>query len=158
MTIIRLPKSWEIPEQEATPESVYFNRRRFLKTLFGAGVGVTIMPIVGCKQDEQVNSKLADSLDTASLAAEPNSTFSAVDRPTTDSILAGQYNNYYEFGSGKSIWQAAQTLPAEDWKVEVTGLVKNPRTYDLDDLQKTFPIEERLYRFRCVEAWSMVIP
>ena len=158
MTIIRLPKSWEIPEQEATPESLYFNRRRFLKTLLGAGVGATIMPIVGCKQDEQVNSKLADSLDTASLAAEPNSTFSAVDRPTTDAILAGQYNNYYEFGSGKSIWQAAQALPTEDWKVEVTGLVKNPRTYDLDDLQKTFPIEERLYRFRCVEAWSMVIP
>ena len=158
MTIIRLPKSWEIPEQEATPESVYFNRRCFLKTLLGAGVGATIMPIVGCKQDEQVNSKLADSLDTASLAAEPNSTFSAVDRPTTDAILAGQYNNYYEFGSGKSIWQAAQALPTEDWKVEVTGLVKNPRTYDLDDLQKTFPIEERLYRFRCVEAWSMVIP
>ena len=158
MTIIRLPKSWEIPEQEATPESVYFNRRRFLKTLLGAGVGATIMPIVGCKQDEQVNSKLADSLDTASLATEPNSTFSAVDRPTTDAILAGQYNNYYEFGSGKSIWQAAQALPTEDWKVEVTGLVKNPRTYDLDDLQKTFPIEERLYRFRCVEAWSMVIP
>lgn len=158
MTIIRVPKSWEIPEQEATPESVYFNRRRFLKTLLGAGVGATIMPIVGCKQGEQVNSKLADSLDTASLAAEPNSTFSAVDRPTTDAILAGQYNNYYEFGSGKSIWQAAQALPTEDWKVEVTGLVKNPRTYDLDDLQKTFPIEERLYRFRCVEAWSMVIP
>jgi sulfoxide reductase catalytic subunit YedY len=82
MTIIRVPKSWEIPEQEATPESVYFNRRRFLKTLLGAGVGATIMPIVGCKQGEQVNSKLADSLDTASLAAEPNSTFSAVDRPT----------------------------------------------------------------------------
>ncbi|MBD1806764.1 protein-methionine-sulfoxide reductase catalytic subunit MsrP [Microcoleus sp. FACHB-SPT15] len=158
MTIIRVPKSWEIPEQEATPESVYFNRRRFLKTLLGASVGATIMPIVGCKQGEQVNSKLADSLDTASLAAEPNSTFSAVDRPTTDAILAGQYNNYYEFGSGKSIWQAAQALPTEDWKVEVTGLVKNPRTYDLDDLQKTFPIEERLYRFRCVEAWSMVIP
>ncbi|MBW4546487.1 MAG: protein-methionine-sulfoxide reductase catalytic subunit MsrP [Symplocastrum torsivum CPER-KK1] len=158
MTIIRVPKSWEIPEQEATPESVYFNRRRFLKTLVGAGVGATIMPIVGCKQGEQVNSKLADSLDTASLAAEPNSTFSTVDRPTTDIILAGQYNNYYEFGSGKSIWQAAQALPTEDWKVEVTGLVKNPRTYDLDDLQKTFPIEERLYRFRCVEAWSMVIP
>ncbi|HBY76681.1 MAG TPA: protein-methionine-sulfoxide reductase catalytic subunit MsrP, partial [Cyanobacteria bacterium UBA11148] len=51
-----------------------------------------------------------------------------------------------------------QSLPTDSWKVEVTGLVKNPRTYDLDDLQKKFPLEERIYRFRCVEAWSMVLP
>ncbi len=158
MTIIRVPKSWEIPEREVTPESVYLNRRRFLKTLVSAGIGATLMPILGCEQGEKANSKLADTLDTASLDANLNPPFSTVDRPTTNRILAGQYNNYYEFGSGKSIWQAAQTLPTEDWKVEVTGLVKNPRTYDLDDLQKTFPLEERIYRFRCVEAWSMVIP
>ena len=120
-----------------------------------------MMPILGCEQGkgQEVNSKLAATLDTASLGTvKRNPTFSTVDRPTTDLTLAGQYNNYYEFGSTKSIWQAAQALPTEDWKVEVTGLVKNPRTYDLDDLQKTFPLEERIYRFRCVEAWSMVIP
>jgi len=87
-----------------------------------------------------------------------NPAFSKVDRPTTDRILAGQYNNYYEFGGTKSIWQAAQGLPTQEWQVEVTGLVKNPRTYSLEDLQKSFPLEERIYRFRCVEAWSMVIP
>ncbi len=158
MMIIRVPKSWEIPERQVTPEDVYFNRRRFLKTLASAGIGATLMPILGCEKGEEVDNKLAATLDRASLKATLNPAFSTVDRPTTDRILAGQYNNYYEFGSTKSIWQAAQALPTENWKVEVTGLVKNPRTYDVDSLQKTFPLEERIYRFRCVEAWSMVIP
>src|SRR4028119_2073281 len=159
MTIIRLPKSWEIPEREVTPETIFLNRRRFFKTVIGAGVTATLMPILGCEKDEKVNSKLAVTLDTASLGTvKLNPAFSTSDRPTTELAIAGQYNNYYEFGSTKSIWQAAQALPMENWKVEVTGLVKNPRTYDLDDLQKAFPIEERIYRFRCVEAWSMVIP
>ncbi|HEY9672439.1 MAG TPA: protein-methionine-sulfoxide reductase catalytic subunit MsrP [Waterburya sp.] len=158
MTIIRVPKSWEISEREVTPEDVYFNRRRFLKTLVSAGIGATLMPILGCEKGEEVDNKLTATLNTASLSAKLNPAFSTVDRSTTDRSLAGQYNNYYEFGSTKSIWQAAQALPTENWKVEVTGLVKNPRTYDLDDLQKSFPLEERLYRFRCVEAWSMVIP
>ena len=158
MTIIHVPKSWEIPERDVTSEEVYFNRRRFLKTLVGAGIGASILPILGCEQGKEVNDKLAATLDTTLLDTKRNSAFSQVDRPTTNRILAGQYNNYYEFGSTKSIWQAAQALPTENWKVEVTGLVKNPRTYDLEDLQKIFPIEERIYRFRCVEAWSMVIP
>lgn len=159
MTIIRVPKSWELPEREVTSEAAFLHRRRFLKTLIGAGVGGTIVPILGCQKAESVNSKLAATLDTASLAAiAGNSALSLVDRPITERSIAGQYNNYYEFGSGKSIWQAAQALPTQNWKVEVTGLVKNPRTYDLDDLHKTFPLEERIYRFRCVEAWSMVIP
>lgn len=158
MTLIHIPKSWEIPERDVTPKDVYFNRRRLLKTLVGAGIATSLMPIIGCEKSKEVNEKLVATLDTTSLNAKLNPAFSKVDRPTTSRILAGQYNNYYEFGSTKSIWQAAQALPTEDWKVEVTGLVKNPRTYDLDDLQKTFPIEERIYRFRCVEAWSMVIP
>ena len=81
-----------------------------------------------------------------------------VDRPITKETVAAKYNNFYEFGSTKSIWEAAQALPTENWKVEVTGLVRNPRTYDLDDLKKKFPLEERVYRFRCVEAWAMVVP
>jgi len=112
MTIIRLPKSWEIPEREVTPEEAFLNRRRFLKSLIGAGVGATVLPILGCEQDKEVNSKLAATLDTTSLGkVERNPAFSTIDRPTTELTLAGQYNNYYEFGSTKSIWQAAQALP-----------------------------------------------
>ncbi|MGB5961179.1 MAG: protein-methionine-sulfoxide reductase catalytic subunit MsrP [Coleofasciculaceae cyanobacterium] len=159
MTIIRVPKSWEIAEQNVTSETVFLNRRRFFKTLIGAGVGATLMPILGCEKTEESNKKLEATLMTSSFEnIKHNPKFSTVDRPLTDVNLAGQYNNYYEFGSTKSIWQSAQALPTQDWKIEVTGLVKNPRTYDLDELPKIFPIEERIYRFRCVEAWSMVIP
>lgn len=157
MAIIRIPESWEIPEREVTSEAAFFNRRHFLKSLIGASVGATILPILGC-DDSSENMALEKTLNTAKLKANVNPAFSAVDRPVTDQSLAGQYNNFYEFGGTKSIWPAAQALPTDDWKVEVSGLVKNPRTYDLDDIKKTFPLEERIYRFRCVEAWSMVIP
>jgi sulfoxide reductase catalytic subunit YedY len=158
MSIIRVPKPWEIPEREATPEAVYFNRRRFLKTLVGASIGASLLPLVGCEKTTQPNQALAATLDKKTLDAAVNLNFASVDRPMTDVDLAGQYNNFYEFGGTKSIWRNAQALPTEDWKLEVTGLVKNPRTYDLDDLRTKFPLEERIYRFRCVEAWSMVIP
>ena len=155
MTFIRVPKSWEIPEREVTSETTYFNRRRFLKTLAGA----TILPILGCQASEDADNELAATLNLPKLESiKTNPAFAEVDRPITNELLAGRYNNYYEFGTGKSIWQAAQSLPTDSWKVEVTGLVKNPRTYDLDDLQKKFSLEERIYRFRCVEAWSMVLP
>ncbi|HAX86800.1 MAG TPA: protein-methionine-sulfoxide reductase catalytic subunit MsrP [Cyanobacteria bacterium UBA11370] len=155
MTFIRVPKSWEIPEREVTSEATYFNRRRFLKTLAGA----SILPILGCQASEDADNELEATLNVPKLESiKTNPAFAEVDRPITNELLAGRYNNYYEFGTGKSIWQAAQSLPTDSWKVEVTGLVKNPRTYDLDDLQKKFPLEERIYRFRCVEAWSMVLP
>ncbi|MFB2918259.1 MULTISPECIES: protein-methionine-sulfoxide reductase catalytic subunit MsrP [Aerosakkonema] len=159
MTLIRVPKSWEIPDRSVTPADVFFNRRRFLKTLVGASLGASIMPILGCQQSGESALTLEKTLDKPKLnSVKRNPAFAEVDRPITAETLAGRYNNFYEYGSGKSIWQAAQALPTENWKVEVTGLVKNPRTYDLDDLQKKFPLEERVYRFRCVEAWSMAIP
>ena len=81
----------------------------------------------------------------------------AADNPTPQAI-ASRFNNFYEFGQTKEIWEAAQSLPTESWKLSVGGLVNNPKTYDQDDLLKSFPLEERIYRFRCVEAWAMVIP
>jgi sulfoxide reductase catalytic subunit YedY len=157
MAFIRIPKSWQLPEREVTSETAFFNRRRFLKTLAGAGIGGTLLPLLGCQsQSVEGEEPLAG---TSSLQGAPNPTFlDAGDRPLTNEILAATYNNFYEFGGSKNIWQNAQTLPTENWKVEVTGLVNNPRTFDLDDLQRTFPLEDRVYRFRCVEAWSMVVP
>jgi sulfoxide reductase catalytic subunit YedY len=158
MPLIRIPKSWEIPERAVTPESFFINRRRFMTNLIGAGLTASLLPLTGCNNDS--NSKLA----TGQLSTKifPNFTrnpnFAQVDRPITEEDLATKYNNFYEYGGTKSIWQEAQNLPLENWKVEVSGLVKNPRTYDLDDLQKKFPLEERIYRFRCVEAWAMVVP
>jgi hypothetical protein len=87
-----------------------------------------------------------------------NPQFLTVNRPIAAETVAGRYNNFYEFGGGKNIWLKAQKLPTNPWTVEVGGLVKNPQTYDIDTIKKTFPLEERIYRFRCVEAWSMVLP
>ncbi len=158
MTLIRLPKAWEISENQITPETLYWNRRHFLKTLVGVGVGISLSSVIGCTKSRSEES-LEQSLKLPPIeSAQKNPAFVAVDRPITDELLAGSYNNFYEFGGTKNIWMQAQNLPTENWKVEVTGLVKNPKTYDIDDLKKRFPLEERIYRFRCVEAWSMVLP
>ncbi|MBD2058055.1 protein-methionine-sulfoxide reductase catalytic subunit MsrP [Oculatella sp. FACHB-28] len=158
MALIRVPQSWQLPERDVTSEAAFFNRRRFLKTLIGAGVGGSIAGLWGC-QAQSVEGE-EPLLGTSPLQGAPNPAFldAGSDRPLTNEMLAATYNNFYEYGGSKHIWQSAQALPTEDWKVEVTGLVNNPRTFDLDDLQKTFPLEERVYRFRCVEAWAMVVP
>lgn len=158
MTLIRILKSWQIPESKVTSETVYLNRRRLLKGLITASIGATALPLLGCQQSESERA-LRNTLKQPPIKPlNTNPAFASVDRPITDELLAGQYNNFYEFGSGKSIWPKAQNLPTENWQVEVTGLVKTPRTYDLDQLKQRFPLEERIYRFRCVEAWSMVLP
>lgn len=158
MPLIRVPKSWEIPEPQITPETLFLNRRRFMKSLIGAGTTAALLPLTGCQNSADSQGVAdANSLQIyTDLTRNPN--FSQVDWPILEEELATKYNNFYEYGGTKSIWKEAQALPTENWQVEVTGLVKNPRTYDLDDLQKKFPKEERVYRFRCVEAWAMVVP
>jgi methionine sulfoxide reductase catalytic subunit len=165
MVLIRSRQIWEISANNITSESSYYNRRQFIKTLIGAGIGASILPLSGCqqdsvaKEDSDLLKKLKASLDRPSIDSfTTNSSFTRVDRPITENIVAGQYNNFYEFGGTKQIWQNAQQLPTDNWQVEVTGLVKNPQTYDIDDLKRQFPLEERIYRFRCVEAWAMVLP
>ena len=165
MSLIRIPQIWSVSENQITPEHLYWNRRRFIKTLIGTGITASILPLAGCKS---ASSKIGKSDSQTALEASlnlpkisninKNQSFSKVERPVTEEILAGQYNNFYEFGGTKKIWLDAQKLPTDNWKVEITGLVKNPKTYDLDDLKQKFPLEERVYRFRCVEAWSMVLP
>lgn len=156
MVLIRIPPSWEMSEHHITPESAFLNRRRFVKSLIGVGVAATILPLSACNQLGNAKSGVEGLKTFPDLSTNPN--FKDVERPITKADFATHYNNFYEFGGSKSIWEAAQALPTETWKLEVTGLVKNPMIYDLDDLRKKFPIEERIYRFRCVEAWAMVVP
>ncbi|WP_072622370.1 protein-methionine-sulfoxide reductase catalytic subunit MsrP [Spirulina major] len=154
------PPTWHLRENHVTSESAYFTRRHVLKTLLGFGVSASILPLTGCKSTPSgPGSELEQSFQLPKLSPiRKNPDFREGDRPLTTQNLASQYNNFYEFGGTKSIWKAAQTLPTNPWTLAVTGLVKNPRTYDLDDLRNTFDLEERIYRFRCVEAWSMVLP
>ena len=140
MSNIHIPKTWEISEREVTPEAAFINRRRFLTTLAGAGLSIAGASVLGYPTESE--AKTPPQIDPNLMkfeSFERNPAFIKVDRPITDRTVAAKYNNFYEFGGSKSIWEAAQALPTEDWKVEVTGLVRNPRTYDLDDLRKKFP-------------------
>jgi methionine sulfoxide reductase catalytic subunit len=156
MAFIQIPKPWHLLEHRVTPEDTFLNRRQFLKSVIGAGVASTALPLLGCRaQLSQSDEPLAG---TFPLGAELNPQFQNAGRSLTNEGLAATYNNFYEYGSSKAIWEKAQALPLNNWTVEVSGLVNNPRTYDLEDLVKRFPLEERIYRFRCVEAWAMVVP
>lgn len=156
MAFIHIPKPWQLPERMVTSETAFLNRRRFIKSVIGAGIAGAALPLMGCqRQGSETEEPLVN---VKSLEAPRNPAFATVDRPLTNEQIVATYNNFYEYGGSKNIWRNAQALPLEDWKIEVTGLVQQPRTYDLDDLYKKFPLEERICRFRCVEAWAMVVP
>ena len=134
--IIRTRKHSEIPSSEITPESVYIDRRRFLGASAGIGAAAFMAPgaaasPLSARQDE-----------------EPN---------TWEEITT--HNNFYEFGlDKKDPSRNAHHLVTKPWTVKVDGLCGKPGDYALEDFIKPSTIEDRVYRFRCVEAWSMVIP
>lgn len=156
MVLIRVPKPWNLPDNRVTSEANFRSRRKFVKTFVGAAIGASTLPLLGCQSSQ--GSESDPLVGVRDLSFQENTDFANLDRPVTGRILAATYNNFYEFGGTKDIWQNAQSLPTEDWQVEVGGLVNNPQTYDVDELARAFPLEERTYRFRCVEAWSMVVP
>ncbi len=133
MLIRRAP---DIRSSEITPEPLYFGRREFIAAASAAAAGLALPP---------------------ALQAMPAGR-SADDKPNSLEDIT-HYNNFYEFGTDKEDpAKHAGTLRTRPWKVQVDGLVAKPATWDLDDLLRGQTIEERVYRHRCVEAWSMVIP
>lgn len=159
MSFIHIRPDWQLSEKRVTPETAYFNRRKFLKNLAGFGLGITATSCAAGRSSTTEGSEDFEStLGTPLTNFTVNPAFTDAERPVTERRFASRYNNFYEFGLTKDIWGNAQKLPTDPWKLEVSGLVKNPKTYDLDDLYSRFPLEERIYRFRCVEAWAMVVP
>ena len=145
--LIKSPKGWEIPESLATPEAVALNRRALVK---GAGAIAALAALP--------TSAIGAADPTAGLyPAKRNETFK-LSRPITPERINSKYNNFYEFGSHKQISRAAQALPIRPWEIKIDGLVEKPFTIGIDDLIAKMALEERLYRHRCVEAWSMTIP
>jgi methionine sulfoxide reductase catalytic subunit len=148
---------WRLPERLATPESVYFNRRQVLAGL-GLATAAGIAGLAPRRAQAAPAMNLAETLTgLKALNAPRNATFNISD-PLTPPEIAGQYNNFYEFGTDKDIWPVAHNLTTQPWTVEVGGMVDHPGTYDVEQLIKSMPVEERVYRHRCVEAWSMVVP
>lgn len=128
--LIKIPQPWYIPDREATSESAYLSRRALLAL---AGL-------------------------PALQAAAPNPAF-PIDRPLTEEWAVTSYNNYYEFSSNKQkVKDLVGGFKLRPWTVELTGLCNKPQTLSIDDLSQKFPAEERTYRHRCVEAWSMAVP
>ena len=140
-----------IAPSEITPEPVWQSRRKWLRQ---AGMGA-VAATAGAFGP--VAASWAQS-DQAALASKANPDYMLLDKPTSEKDITS-YNNYYEFGTGKTDpFENAEKLQTRPWTVSVEGEVARPRTFDIDDLLKLAPMEERIYRLRCVEAWSMVIP
>jgi len=151
--LIKRKRGWEIAESAATPEAVFTDRRRIVQTLL-AGSGLAAGASLGLAGPAR--AQWADP--TAALyPAKRNEKFT-VDPPLTPEDIATTYNNFYEFGSSKQIAKAAQELKTRPWLVKIDGMVEKPIEIGFDDLMKAMPVEERLYRHRCVEAWSMKVP
>ena len=137
-----IKRGWGIPEREATAEEVFLNRRKFMKSMGLAGIGaiagcgsdVSVTGPVGIDQPANGNGDLSD-LYPATL----NTAFAELDRPLTDETVAGKYNNFWEFTTGKSVWRAIDDFESRPWTMEVTGLVQNSRTYDIDELIRAMP-------------------
>ncbi|BBE72590.1 protein-methionine-sulfoxide reductase catalytic subunit MsrP [Oharaeibacter diazotrophicus] len=149
MNILRRP-AWAIPEREATPEGVFLNRRAVLAAM-GLGAGLAATAGFGVR-----SARAATPIDGL-FPAKRNPAF-VLDRDMTPEEANTTYNNFYEFGSSKDVAGAARALKPRPWTVTVGGLVEAEKTVDVDDLIKAMPVEERLYRHRCVEAWSMTVP
>lgn len=143
---------WHIPEAKATSESVFMNRRELIK---GLGMG-GLMAAAGMTYASHEANAAEDP--SAGLYPVARNEAYTIDRPVTPEQLNLTYNNFYEFGSHKQIHQAAQALPIRPWEIVIDGEIEAPMTIAIDDLLKKMPLEERLYRHRCVEAWSMTVP
>lgn len=144
MHIIRR-RGWEIPERLATPEALVMNRRGLVAgALAMAGSASIIAPAAAQMSDKPLPAPRNPKY-------EPG-------RDVTEEKFSTTYNNFYEFGESKGIWRAAQALKTDPWTIKIEGMVKEPKTLDLAAILKQVTLEERVYRFRCVEAWAMTVP
>ncbi len=150
-----IKKAGDIPSSEITPQRTYLNRRKFLA---GAAVAAGALAVGGVKLAEMLEPSKQAAAAAGRIEGIQKSAFSTSEKPTPYKDITN-YNNYYEFSTDKyePAGLAAGFHP-RPWTVKVEGLVKKPQTYDLDAILKLAPPEERIYRHRCVEGWSMVIP
>ncbi len=145
----------KIPSSEITPEHIYRSRRQFMK---GVGMLAGALALSACGAERIVANPTQPAAPTVAPGATTRQT-DELDSPLTAFDAVTGYNNFYEFTTDKEgVAPAARNFKTEPWTVTVGGLVNKPATYTVADLQKRFPPEERVYRLRCVEGWSMVIP
>lgn len=138
-----------IPSSEITPEQIYLSRRTFIRNAGGLLAGALLLSACG-RQDN--TAAIPDDIQVSSNSDDLGDAL-------TSYYTVTNYNNFYEFSTDKeAVTRMAQDFKTSPWHIEVGGLVRNPGTYDVDDLRSLFGEAERVYRLRCVEGWSMVIP
>ncbi|MCP4335669.1 MAG: protein-methionine-sulfoxide reductase catalytic subunit MsrP [Gammaproteobacteria bacterium] len=143
--MIKIKKSWEISESEVTPESLYRQRREIIKAAGAIGGALLLNSWSTAQASYPLNEYRKKAI--------------SVDEEITDEEDVTGYNNFYEFGTDKEDPKKnSKRFMTDDWTVVVSGACEKPGTYALEDLIKQSELEERIYRLRCVEAWSMVIP
>ena len=148
-----IKKPADIKASETTPESTYLNRRNFIRA--GLAVATTGATAMAYRYFNPTPLPPVEVKEIANIELPQN--FSTHEKPNTLEQITN-YNNFYEFGTSKDEpARYARQLVTRPWTVEVGGMVQKPKTFDIEELLK-FDQEERIYRFRCVEAWSMVIP
>ena len=153
--LTRSKPTWEMPESEATPEADFLNRRELCKTIAaGSILAAGSLPLIGAGT---ASAATPEDPSAGLYPAKRNEAYK-LDRQVTSEKIATTYNNFYEFGSHKNIWKAAQKLQTRPWTVTIDGMVEKEQKVDIDTLLKSMPLEERLYRHRCVEAWAIAVP
>ncbi len=154
--LIKTRKPYHIPPAEIAPEHLYLSRRQFIKGMTTLSAAALLTAACGSLVEN------APATATRVAGQTPGQVLATTDElgdPLTSYQDITNYNNYYEFSVEKdAVARLAQNFVTSPWQVEVYGLVRNPGIYDVDDLRTHFDQEERVYRLRCVEAWSMVIP
>jgi methionine sulfoxide reductase catalytic subunit len=154
--LFRSKPNWELPESEATPEAMFRDRRRLSKALAAGPLLLAGAPALGLA--ERAFAAGPDMDPNAGLYPAKRNEAYKLDRALTSEKIVTTYNNFYEFGSHKNIWEAVQKMKLRPWEVTIDGMVEKEFTIEADALIKRMQIEERLYRHRCVEAWSIAVP
>ncbi|HEY1409264.1 MAG TPA: protein-methionine-sulfoxide reductase catalytic subunit MsrP [Promineifilum sp.] len=162
--LIRKQTGIEIPSSEITPEHLYLSRRAFMAgtvAVAGAAALAACAPktdLRGASSVSQLQQEASAGGTAPAPAVIPGQTDELGDPLTTFQAITN-YNNYYEFTTSKSAVAAkSKDFPTSPWRVTVGGMVRNPGTYDIETILSKYDREERIYRMRCVEGWSMVIP
>lgn len=164
MSSIRIAPDWQIPEKEATPEAAFLGRRRLIQALGLGAIGLALPRLAAGAPKAPLGDKEMTTPAVARFAnlfpAKRNAAFTLGEgHPLTAETVASKYNNFYEFTTTKEkVWELAYGYKVDPWTVNVKGLVAKPKKLSLEDLFTKFPLEERLYRFRCVERWAMQVP
>ncbi len=158
--LIRIPPRWALPERRATPEGLFLDRRRLLRNLGLASLGAGLSAAANASSPKPTpgRSKAGKILTADLYPARRNGRYT-IEQATTPESIASRHNVFDEFTTARDgVWKLAAGFPSRPWRIHVGGAVENPLQFDVDELIRKMGVEERLYRFRCVETWAMAVP